>query len=64
MIDTALSLLPLAVAYVLVGLVVSQALGGRDPLDTAGPRVVLGWPVVVFVALVGAAIMAIAGSDD
>ena len=51
MIPTALSALPLVVVYVLVGLVVSQALGGRDPFDTAGLRVVAGWPVVVVVVL-------------
>jgi len=48
----ATGLLPLAVVYLLFGLGVAIPLGGRDPLDFAPPRVVVGWPVIVAIATV------------
>lgn len=57
MIETLLTVLPLVFLYLLVGIVVAIPLGGRDPLDFAGPRVVLGWPVVLFVAAVALLLM-------
>jgi len=53
MIDLLLQLLPLAIIYGLVGMVVTMLVGGRDPLDAGPAWVIVAWPVVAIVAAVG-----------
>jgi len=64
MIETVNSLIPVIVAYPLIGVAVNYAAGGRDPMDWAGPHAVLGWPIVAVVAVVGIAIMTVARTAD
>lgn len=50
--------------YLVIGVVVASATGGSDPLDFAPWPVVVGWPAVLVVIVIGLALLPTIKGDE